>query len=260
MAPSFFEQTGISATFSSRISGPISRRRISAPLQLPITPRPKEFQPLQCSSLSPGCVTPSTCRPHHAAVLKIGPGKRRVEEDDVVLAAVPSASPSDGRTARMGELEQSPRRACLSWRRGIVQPGRLHMSPIRAPTAFEKKIEVKAPPPGSWRALTDYRESGKVPGEDWRGRSFPAKPPGKNHIPRIRARDHGGRVQKMVPERQFSFHVAPVRGGFRRWTTRRRRRRWSSSSSKRRRRERAGRHGVRLRLDSRRRGATRRSG
>jgi uncharacterized protein YndB with AHSA1/START domain len=72
---------------------------------------------------------------------------------------------------------------------------------------LEKRIELKAPLSRVWRALTDYREFGEwfrvklegpfVPGQVSRGQ---ITYPGYEHV-RWEAR-----VEKMEPERLFSFH------------------------------------------------------
>ena len=74
----------------------------------------------------------------------------------------------------------------------------------------EKRIELKAPPARVWRALTDHREFGEwfrvklegpfVPGKTTRGR---ITYPGYEHV------TMEVEVQKMVPERQFSFTWHP---------------------------------------------------
>jgi|SRR5579862_1164893 len=71
---------------------------------------------------------------------------------------------------------------------------------------IEKRIELKAPISRVWRALTDYREFGEwfrvklegpfVPGQVTRGR---ITYPGYEHV------KWEGTVQKMEPERLFSF-------------------------------------------------------
>src|SRR2546428_8430606 len=75
---------------------------------------------------------------------------------------------------------------------------------------IEKKIELKAPPARVWRALTDHREFGEwfrvkleapfVPGKSTRGR---ITYPGYEHL------IMEVQVQKMVPERLFSFQWHP---------------------------------------------------
>lgn len=71
---------------------------------------------------------------------------------------------------------------------------------------IEKRIELKAPVSRVWRALTDYREFGQwfqvklegpfLPGRVTRGR---ITYPGYEHV------KWEGTVQKMEPERLFSF-------------------------------------------------------
>ncbi len=75
---------------------------------------------------------------------------------------------------------------------------------------IEKRIELNAPPARVWRALTDHREFGEwfrvnleapfVPGKSTRGR---ITYPGYEHLIMEVV------VQKMVPERLFSFHWHP---------------------------------------------------
>jgi uncharacterized protein YndB with AHSA1/START domain len=75
---------------------------------------------------------------------------------------------------------------------------------------IEKRIELKAPVSRVWRALTDYREFGEwfrvklegpfVPGQVSRGR---ITYPGYEHL------KWEAVVQKMEPERQFSFTWHP---------------------------------------------------
>ncbi|MDB5357890.1 MAG: Activator of Hsp90 ATPase 1 family protein [Phycisphaerales bacterium] len=75
---------------------------------------------------------------------------------------------------------------------------------------IEKRIELKAPPARVWRALTDFREFGAwfgvnletpfVPGKSTRGN---ITYPGYEHLVMEVV------VQKMEPERLFSFHWHP---------------------------------------------------
>src|SRR5438876_6203392 len=75
---------------------------------------------------------------------------------------------------------------------------------------IEKRIELNAPPARVWRALTDHREFGQwfrvnlespfVPGKTTRGR---ITYPGYEHLVMEVV------VQKMEPERLFSFHWHP---------------------------------------------------
>jgi uncharacterized protein YndB with AHSA1/START domain len=75
---------------------------------------------------------------------------------------------------------------------------------------IEKRIELKAPVPRVWRALTDYREFGTwfrvalegpfVPGKEVRGR---ITYPGYEHLTMAVT------VQRMDPEKLFSFNWHP---------------------------------------------------
>jgi uncharacterized protein YndB with AHSA1/START domain len=76
---------------------------------------------------------------------------------------------------------------------------------------IEKQIELKAPVARVWRALTDHREFGTwfhvalegpfVPGHEVRGR---ITWPGAEHLVMTVT------VQRMEPERSFSFTLAPL--------------------------------------------------
>ena len=75
---------------------------------------------------------------------------------------------------------------------------------------IEKRIELKAPPSRVWRALTDYREFGEWFGVNIEGPFLPGQPaqgqityPGYEHV-RWQVV-----IQKMVPERLFSFTWHP---------------------------------------------------
>ncbi len=97
---------------------------------------------------------------------------------------------------------------------------------------IEKRIELKAPVSRVWRALTDYREFGEwfrvkldgpfLPGEVSRGH---ITYPGYEHL------KWEAVVQKMEPERVFSFTWHPYAVDPRS-TIRRRRPPWSNSSWK----------------------------
>ena|SRR2546423_7345073 len=75
---------------------------------------------------------------------------------------------------------------------------------------IEKKIELNASPARVWRALTDYREFGQWFGVNLEGPFVPGKPtrgkltyPGYEHLVLEVV------VQKMEPQRLFSFHWHP---------------------------------------------------
>jgi uncharacterized protein YndB with AHSA1/START domain len=75
---------------------------------------------------------------------------------------------------------------------------------------IEKRIELNAPVARVWRALTDYREFGEWFGVNLQSPFVPGKPtrgnityPGYEHLVMEVV------VQKMEPERLFSFHWHP---------------------------------------------------
>ena len=99
---------------------------------------------------------------------------------------------------------------------------------------IEKRIELAAPLSRVWRALTDHREFGEwfrvnldgpfVPGRVSRGN---IAYPGYEHL------KWEATVQKMEPERLFSFTWHPPMRSIPMSTTAANPRRWSSSGSKR---------------------------
>lgn len=98
---------------------------------------------------------------------------------------------------------------------------------------IEKHVELAAPVTRVWRALTDYQEFGRWFGVRLEGPFMPGKPtrgnityPGYEHVVMAVA------VQKMEPERLFSFHWL-LMPSIPTSTTRRNRPPWSSSSSRR---------------------------
>ena len=99
---------------------------------------------------------------------------------------------------------------------------------------IEKKIVLRAPRARVWRAIADAEEFGAWFRVKLEGRFAPgARVRGQDHLPGLRARDHGGDRRAHGARDGCSPTAGIPTPSTRRWTTRTSRRRWSSSASRR---------------------------